>query len=59
MASATCSLKILCDTSLWQTGSDGWVRVRIAPYTPKLRHIYGTILFYMARFTCNWRDSML
>jgi hypothetical protein len=58
-ASATCSLKILCDTSMWQTGSDGWGRVRIAPYTPKSRHIYGATLCYMARYPCNWRDSVL
>jgi len=59
VASATCSLKILCDTSLWQTGSDGLVRVGMAPYTPKSHHIYGAILYYMTRFNCNWRDSML
>ena len=58
-ASATCSLKILCDTSLWRTGSDRLVRVGIAPYTPKPYHIYGAILYYMAQYSCNWRDSML
>jgi hypothetical protein len=57
--SATCSLKILCDTSLWRTGSDRLVRVGIAPYTPKLHHIYGAILYYMARYSCHWRDSMV
>ena len=53
VASATCSLKILCDTSLWRTGSDGLARVIITPYTPKSRHIYGAILHYMALVPCN------
>ena len=57
-ASATCSLKILCDTS---SGGRAVMAgcVQIAPYTPKSRHIYGANLYYMARSTCNWRDSML
>jgi len=49
VASATCSLKILCDTSLWRTGSDGLARVRITPYTPKSRHIYGATPLQLAR----------
>jgi hypothetical protein len=48
LASATCSLKILCNTSQWRTGSDSWVSMKIAPYTPKSHHIYGAISYYMA-----------
>ena len=52
------SMKILCGASSWRTASDGWMCVGITPYTPKPRHIYDAIIYFMARSACNWRDSM-
>jgi len=36
-----------------------WNRMTSRHIRPKSRRIYGAILYYMARFACNWRNSML